>query len=177
MGALPSLAWQGNSWYVPLVLACCWNNFSWNQHFTLCQAEGQPKSELICGHNTISHPGSWAHCKLCYIISLRMTGGKIWAPVVLFHWYRFEGSSEVGHAILHASPADRGSTLALLYVGSVHWPSPCFRDCTPSTEHLRGYWVQQESHSLIQFIIWPVDRQHLILRITVLKNESKLELI
>lgn len=102
---------------MPLVLACWWNNFARNQHFTLCQAEGQPKRELICRHNTISHPGGQTHCKLCYIISLRMTGGKIWAPVVLFHWYHLKGSSKVGHAILRASPVGKRSTLKLLVCG------------------------------------------------------------
>ena len=68
-------------------------------------------------YNTISHPGSWARCKLCYIISLRVTGGEIWAPVVLFHWYHLEGSSKVGHASLRASPAGRDSTLELLECG------------------------------------------------------------
>ena len=102
---------------MPLVLACCWNNFVRNQHFTFCQAEGQPKSELICGHSTISHSGGWVHCKLCYIILLRITGGEIWAPVVVFHWYRLEGISKVGHTNLHASSASKRSILELLECG------------------------------------------------------------
>lgn len=117
----------------------------WNQHFPLYQAEGQPKSELICGHDTISHPGGWAHCKLCYIISLRMTGGEIWAPVVLFHWYRLEGSSKVGHASLRASPAGRGSTLKLLECGLCTSAKSMSRRLSPAHGAAWVYWVQQES--------------------------------
>lgn len=124
--ALPCLASRSKNkatGHMSLVLADCWNNLCETSTSSL-PGEGQPKSELICGYNTISHPGGWAHCKLCYIISLRMTGGEIWAPVVLFHWYHLIAQVGPRQPTCLSCPALRLHIGAIrmwaLYIGQVH---------------------------------------------------------
>lgn len=105
-----------------------------------------------------------------------MTGGKIWTPVALFRWYRFEGGSKVGHAILHASPADRGSNWHY-YMWAMYTGQSMFQRLYPEHRASQGLLSSAResfSHSVHH---WPIDRQHLILCIGALKNESKLELI
>lgn len=164
--ALPSLVWQagqeqGHAWRKPLVSAGCWNNWCEISPLPFARQKVSPRVSWSADTTPSLTQEAWALCKLCYIISLRMTGGEIWAPVVLFHWYRLEGSSKVGHASLRASPAGRGSASELLERGLCtsaksgaqrlnreHGARPGLRgSARESLSHSSHHWLGQGSKS------------------------------